>query len=208
MRGRLLSPMLVVVLLLAGSERPGARVPYLERFDYSFLLPFVAQDPEQSIAAYAWLRSPTDIDVYTFEVTEPARLYGNVLVPVCPAYETFYVSFALIGPGLPEPEWPLPFTLPAGYGAIVVPWLPDGQPRPTMYEPFGAKWYYQGPELRFDATAPGRYAFVYWQPDGRVGDYVAAIGDREIFDGPAIIRALINTPIIRRDGELHVECPQ
>lgn len=208
MRHRLLTATATAILLLAGSGRAGAHVPYIERFDYSTHWPFVVQDPEQSIAAYAWLRSHVDVDVYSFEVIEPTRLYGNVLVPACPAYATFYVSFALIGPGLPEPTAALPFPLPDGYGAIVVAWRPDGEPRPTFYEPFGAKWYYEGPELRLPVTTPGRYAFVYWDPEGNVGDYVAAIGDRERFDLPAIIRALTNTPIIRRDGELHVDCPQ
>lgn len=195
-----------VALLLLTASSASAHVPFIEWFDWSWWRPLPLSDVQDSIAAYAWLKNERDVDVYAFDVTEPTDIYANVLVPVCPAYQEFYVSFALVGPGLPNTDALLPFPLPDGYGAIVVPWTPDGTPRPTLYEPFGAKWYYEGPELRVSVPGPGRYALVYWDPAGMVGDYVAAIGERESFDGAALVRALINTPIIRRDGELHTPC--
>jgi hypothetical protein len=38
------------------------------------------------------------------------------------------------------------------------------------------------------------------------GDYVAVIGYKEIWYPSDILRALILTPYIRADKELHVEC--
>jgi hypothetical protein len=63
---------------------------------------------EKSIAVYASLESDDDVDVYTFTVAEGERVQANVLVPQCMEYQGFYPALALVGPGLPDPEQPLP----------------------------------------------------------------------------------------------------
>ncbi len=54
---------------------------------------------------------------------------------------------------------------------------------------------------------PGTYYAVYRDPLQLGGDYVAVLGDKEIWKLPDILRALVNTPIIRKNGELHTACP-
>ena len=129
------------------------------------------------------------------------------LVPVCPEYEEFLPWFAAVGPDLPPPDYEMPFRLPPGYGAVVVPNLGPGEPRPTFYEPFGGKSYFQGPAFEAEVDVPGRYYAVYWDPYQIGGDHVAVLGNKEIWGFIDIIRALIYTPMIRQGLELHSECP-
>lgn len=203
----------LIVALVVGIGSASAHVPYLERRDYSEQAPFqVRGSIEQSIAVYSWIefqgwQPAVDVDYYRFELSAPAELFGQALVPVCPGYEQLLPWFAIVGPGLPPPAVELPFQLPDGDGAIVVPNLAPGETRPVFYEPFGGKWYYDGPTFEATLTVPGTYYAVFWDPLQLGGDYVAVLGDQEIWKLPDILRALVNTPIIRKNGELHTECP-
>jgi hypothetical protein len=149
----------------------------------------------------------TDIDVYEFTIRcRPVRVYIEVIVPVCEGfYEEFVPWFALAGPGLPEPSQDVPFELPPGYGAIVMENVNPGEPRETFYEPFGNKSYYKGPIFDEIIEEKGTYYIYYWDPWETGGDYVAILGRREIFGLFDIIRALIYTPLIRRNLELHIK---
>ncbi len=189
-----------------------AHVPYFEHFDFSEERPFkVWKSIQQSIAVYSWIEvdgeSPADdIDVYAFRVTHPVNVYVESLVPVCAEYENFFPWFAVVGPGLPDPGIELPFEIPPGYGALVVDNPITGEQREMFYEPFGNKWYYEGPMFYEELAEPGIYYVYYWDPYEVGGDYVAVLGDQEIWEFWDIIRALIYTPKIRRGKELHTDC--
>jgi hypothetical protein len=198
--------------LLATSPALG-HVPYLESRDFTWEGPFrVRNTIEQSIAVYSWLEvvdgQTDDVDVYRFTIDKPTHVFIESLVPVCPAYAELLPWFAVAGPGLPAPEFPLPIDLPNGYGAIVVPNHEPGEDRPQFYEPFGGKSYYDGPDFDQTLSTPGTYYVIYWDPAGQGGDYVAVLGDLEIWRLRDIIRALFNTFKIRRGAELHDPCPQ
>ena len=204
-----------LVVLVIAAVPAWAHVPYFEHRDWTQDRPFqVRNGIEQSIAVYSWIEfegwePATDVDYYEFEVTEPVEVYVEAIVPVCPGYEDIMPWFALIGPGLPEPEYELPdgVDIPEGYGAIVVPGPVPGEPREQFYEPFGGKSYYQGGRFEEMVYDPGAYTVIYWDPYEMGGDYVGVLGNQEIWGFRDIIRALIYTPLIRRDRELHIECP-
>ena len=189
-----------------------AHVPYLERTDFTFEKPFIVKKSiEQSIAVYAWLETDqmhtsTDIDVYTFTLEiSPVRVYLEVLVPVCDgSYQNFTPWFALVGPGLPDPNQSLPFEIPEGFGVLVKENILSGDFRETLYEPFGRKWYYKGPIFDETLNISGNYSVYYWDPNGHGGDYVAVLGYKEQFPPLDILRSIINTALIRRNLELHV----
>jgi len=189
-----------------------AHVPYFEHKDFYEQRPFLVRHTiEQSIAVYAWLENDNagyseDIDVYAFRIEEPARIYLELLVPVCESYEEFVPWFALVGPQLPEPQEPLPFDLPPGYGAVVLQNVYPGDPRETFFEPFGGKSYYEGPILDEIIDIPGMYYVYFWDPYQIGGDYVAVLGWQEIWRPQDIIRGLIFTPLIRKNRELHIDC--
>lgn len=179
-----------------------AHVPYLEDIDFSSDAPYKCPSALQSTAVYAWMESFDDVDFYTFTAYTRISFFAEVIVPVFDVYAEFRPSMALIGPGLPEPEDILPIPLAPGHGAIVL--HDEGLPvRPQFYEPFGNKSYFQGPRLEIKLK-PGKYMLIYWDPEGGVGDYVAAIGKYEIWLMKDIIRAFKITPIIRAGGELHL----
>jgi hypothetical protein len=182
-------------------------VPYLEDADYSPEAPFEIPEPlDKSRAFYSWLETGEDIDVFALQITEPTRLFAQAIVPVCQGYELLLPWFAVVGPGLPEPGVPLPFDLPPGYGAWVVQNEEAWTPRDTFYEPFGDKWYFDGPTFDETVSSPGTWYLYYWNPHGVGGDYAAVVGPLEIWGPEDILRAIIYTPIIREGGELHIEC--
>ena len=55
-----------------------------------------------------------------------------------------------------------------------------------------------------DISEPGAYYIYCWDPYSQGGDYVLVIGKGEFFGPADIIRSIINTMIIRKDGELHI----
>lgn len=205
---------LAAVLLALCSPPTWSHVPYFEHLDWSERHPFeVRGDVEQSIAVYSWINfegdTPAlDIDYFRFEIDEPSSIYFELLVPACAGYEDSMPWFALLGPGLPPPNQELPkeIELPRGFGAIVVPGPAPGDPRDTLYEPFGGKRYFIGPNLLKRVDVPGDYEIVVWDPYELGGDYVGVLGDAEIWGRTDIIRALIYTPLIRQDRELHIDC--
>jgi len=203
---------MVFLFVFAWAGTAWGHVPYFETEDFSptnrFVIPYKI---EQSIAAYAWLTTDgilpsTDVDVYEFTIEEPTGVYLEVIVPACRGYESLAPWFALVGQGLPAPTEELPFELPPGWGALVTPHLLGEEPRPKFWEPFGGKFYYEGPQFKQVIEQPGTYYIVYWDPAQIGGDYVAVIGDKEIWRLPDIMLALVNTPKIRQDMELHLEC--
>lgn len=198
----------LLVLALAGTGA-SAHVPFLEESDYTAEKPFVVKDVGQSKALYGWLGQSGDIDFYSMPVSEPVRIYMRSLVPMCAETQKFRVTYALVGPALPKPEVALPFDLPPGDGAIVVRDLTaDAVPRPTLYEGFSGRYYFEGPEFEYQATAPGEYRMVVWNDAGETGDYVAVIGRAERFSAGDIWRAARETPTLRSARELHGVCTQ
>jgi len=204
--------LLLMLLGLIGQD-VFAHVPYVENRDFSQRLPFKIRDSvENSMAIYALLYNGKDVDVYTFEVTEPVRVFVSSVVPICPAYESFLPWFAVVGPGLPLPEEELPFEIPEGYGAVVVKHSGSNDTLEQFCEPVGGKYYYLGPIFDETVSEPGTYYVYYWDPEQRRGDYIASIGFKEFtFDQLTFIEqlhVLIYSPLIRLNLELHTRCPQ
>lgn len=197
----------VVLLCVGVAGHALAHVPYFEQEDFTDEAPFeVKNSVEQSIAVYSWLGPDgTDRDVYEFVLEKPALVYVETLVPECDIYADVYPSFAIVGPGFPpeEGDEALPFDVPKDMGVVVVSQDDTVDPRPSFYEPFGGKSYYQGPTFQEDVDTPGKYRIHVWDPLSLGGDYVAVIGNGEIWRLPDITRALIYTPLIRRDREIH-----
>lgn len=184
-----------------------AHVPYIETEDYDATRPFTVENVSQSKAIYGWLDAASDHDVFVLEVPEATRIYTHSLVPYCQEYRDFSVTYALIGPGLPAVTEPLPVELPAGAGAVIVrETLSAESERPVTYEPFSARSYFQGPEFAVDAAAAGQYQLVVWNEAGRIGDYVAVVGEAEQFSAMDIVRATRHTITLRRQAELHTTC--
>jgi hypothetical protein len=196
-----------MLAVLAHNETASAHVPYFEWQDLTAEVPFRVRAIEQSIAVYAWLERKDgrtdDIDVYGFTLAKPARVFVQCLVPVRRRYRDFLPAFAVVGPDLPLAEAGLPFEVPAGHGVLVMPNYRPGEQRPSFYEFFGGKHYYRGPTFDRVLEKPGTYNVYIWDPHARGGDYVAVLGYEETWGLLDVLRALIYTPMIRWNLELH-----
>jgi hypothetical protein len=192
----------IVALLAAGAR---AHVPYLEERDYTPEAPYAVRDVENSKAIYARIGQPGDVDVYRMDLAQPTRIFVKTEVPWCPEYETFGVTFALAGPGLPVPSIALPVALPAGWGAVVVRYA-AGAPRRTWTEPFSGMKLWRGGEYTLDAAPAGRYEMIVWNEAGRTGDYIAVIGKAENFGGEAMRQVGATMPKLERGAHLMVPC--
>lgn len=200
---------LAALAALAMAAPARAHVPYIEGRDYSRAHPFVMERLADSKAIYGWLASARDVDVVRIDVDAPATIAADLDVQVCPLLAEFRPSYAIVGPGLPPPpaDTPLPVDLPPGYGAVVVPNYAPGVQRPTFYEPVGGHLYYDGIPTTVEATAPGAWAILVWDPYRMGGDYVLSTGYRERTTAEDLVLVATNTPVIRANGELHVPCP-
>jgi hypothetical protein len=171
---------LVIVIFLSAALT--AHVSFFEEIDYSQERPFVVRDSiENAKAVFARLEPTSDIDVYTFTVTTPLRLHARAFVPRVAGLEQFLPSLAVVGPELPLTSEKVPFTLPDGYGAVVVNNRNPGEKRPLFYEPFSGKEYYDAPAFDRKISAPGTWYIFYWDPYNMGGDYVAILGFKEEF---------------------------
>lgn len=194
------------MLTLTGVAR--AHVPYLESdSDYSADKPFVVENVENSKSLNASLDSPQDYDVYSITLTEPARIFTTTNIPYCPQYADFTVTYALTGPGLPDPGVELPVELPPGYGAVVIRDTVDNvEDRPVFFEPYGGRLTWEGPEFAIDAAPPGEYRMIVWNENGRMGDYIAVIGQLEVFGPAEIAQTRKIAPLLKNGGNLMVDC--
>jgi hypothetical protein len=174
-----------LVCLLMASGSVSAHVPFVETDDFTVLDPFIVEDVPNSKAIYAYLESAEDVDVYYFELTEPTRIFASTTITLCPEYTEYSVTFAVIGPGLPEPDFDLPVRLRPGHGAVIVrdP-IESAETREWFYEPYGGRYYFRAPDFILDDAMPGEYQIVVWNESGTVGDYTAVIGEGEYW-GPA-----------------------
>ena len=151
-----------------------------EGSDFSQENPFaVAGSMENAKAVYARLEPASDIDVYSFTVTTPVRVHARAFVPLAKGVEQFLPSLAVVGPGLPAAAEKLPFTVPQGYGAVVVNNTPPGVKRPIFFEPFSGTEYYDAPAFDQTVSIAGKWYVYYWDPYRMGGDYVAILGFRE-----------------------------
>ncbi|HOX40200.1 MAG TPA: hypothetical protein PL033_19630 [Candidatus Brocadiia bacterium] len=156
------------------------------------------KEPQISYAIYSNLDSPEDVDFYALKVEKPMLLYAGMLVPQTPDYEDFYPCYAVIGPGLPEPDVELPVELPEAYGALVV--IPEPvKPRPKFYEPFTATRYYEGiKEIERKVKTTGTYYLIVWHPEGETGGYTAVVGKEEKWEISDMAPTIEAVRIIRK----------
>lgn len=206
MRNATRFPRLAAGAVLGGvALSAGAHVPFLEEIDYTAEKPYVVHDVGNSKSIHARIGSPGDVDVYRIDLDQPLRIFTKTDVPFCTQYEKFGVTYALAGPGLPPPAIPLPVPLPAGYGAVVVRDTSD-QPRETWIEPFSGRQLWFGAEYALDDAPPGSYEMIVWNERGQTGDYIAVIGEAEIFNAPEIRQAAATSPKLRDGANLMVKC--
>ena len=223
-----------VILLATGVAV--AHVPYLEpevvrRWgppgegdDFSFENPFIIPSGTifNSKAIFAYL-SYGDVDIYQYTVEEGETVPWIIfaaLSPACRLYRNTYLSTALLGPDLPEPDpsEDLPFAIPEGYGALVAHQtrVPPGEERPVLslsadVPGVNISWFFPAaPETDFifvnNITVSGDYYIAVWNPTRLPGDYTANIGFAEEFSVEDKVRESIIIPLYSDHKLFHFPC--
>jgi hypothetical protein len=142
-------------------------------------------DPEVSWAVYAQLSRTGEVNYYTFDGKRGLRVSIEMSVPRIESQRDFGFDVALIGKGLTDASH-VPFLYETGEGAVVT--ADSGQDDVRVFdEPFTQSSYWQHQTLRAELPTDGTYTIAVYDPRGRTGKYVLAIGEREDFGAGDIV---------------------
>lgn len=142
-------------------------------------------DHDISWAVYAQLSDAGEVNYYRFEGKRGARVRIETLVPHNDAARAFGFDVALIGKGFEVTR--VPFALEEGEGVIVAPDSGHDEAR-VFDEHFTQTSYWQRQGLRAELPADGTYWIAVYDPRGRTGKYVLAIGEREVWGAEDIVQ--------------------
>ena len=159
--------------------------------DWSFKFPFIIQPGKIELAVFVsgWL-SPGDVDVakYTAAEGEEFCIQLSIIPPLCAQYKNFYPVIGILGPGVPSVDT-FPFEYPedcknCGYVETHPPRAQGNEKRPGGYGPKGAfyrygLWYYidwTKDAVQMHLKGPGTFYLVWYDPEGKGGDYSAMWG--------------------------------
>jgi len=137
----------------------------------------IVGDPEVSIVVYQPVTC--DVDQLWLSYYAPAgfQLYTQLGVPVIDRLEDYRPSMAVVHPGLPVADRPLPFDVPEGMGVLV---FEAGEPE-SFYEPFTQTDSWVVAEEYVELPQEGLGYVVAWDPEGWTGKLWLATGTVEDF---------------------------
>jgi hypothetical protein len=124
------------------------------------------------------LGQPGQVHVYSAECQAGERLHVQMLVPMLPVGGSAAPAFAVVAQSLPYSAdvQKLPFTLPAGYSAVVA--APPTQLVAPAKDVLTRVRYYMGPAIDTRTLVGGRAYVVVWSPHNHMGKYVLQVGHR------------------------------
>lgn len=141
------------------------------------------EDPTSaSLAVYAAISTPGEVDLYTFIAENDSTIPMEVLVPVRPSNLNLAPTLVLLGPDVPgSAAGGLPFPLQPGQEAFVIPSSAVG--REAFFEPFSQERLYHGNEQVVSLKAGNTYYVAVFDPGYHTGDYTLGLGTVEDFSG-------------------------
>jgi ligand-binding SRPBCC domain-containing protein len=174
--------LIVLALVLAAAAPASAHHPVWDDGAHG-VLPI--ENLSTSFAYYRDLKPGAQADVYTFEAQAGEHLHAGISVPALRGLESYGVSVALLGPGLPAVDHDqLPANHPEDLGGLIFA-TARGE---DFFEPFTQTNYWGRQRLELDLPQAGTYYLLVWQPEGLAGKYVLDTGTAEVF-GPADLLA-------------------
>jgi hypothetical protein len=130
------------------------------------------------------LSSASDVDMARFDYQAGERFKAEIFIPGHEELRSFNPYLALVGPGLPSPDQPLPFAIPDGMGAIVA----TSQATYDYFDIFTQMVYFPRAKIEVVMPQTGRYYVAVWgQPVG-MARYALDIGIMENFAPHVLIR--------------------
>lgn len=160
---------------------------------------YVIEDIDISIVVYKELVCDDPHLWMTFDGLEGQELFVQLGVPEITRLREHRPSVAVLGPGMPALEEPLPFEVPEGLGGYVF----SATDTPSdFYEPFTqtSSWIYV--EERLTLPADGTGYIIGFQPDDSTGKIWLATGEVEDFSGVSTDEFAAWGPIVREFHEV------
>lgn len=150
-------------------------------------------DPTTSWALYGTFGSGDELFVVRLSYDEGFALPVSILVPDELGAASRRPAFAVVGPGLPEPDAEvrarLPREVPPGAGVFFEP-NPAAE-RERFFEPVTRRAFWTSRPTAL-ALEPGDHEVWIWSPDGTRGDFVFALGVEESFGVRDVVELLRN----------------
>ncbi len=144
---------------------------------------FQVEDLSTSIVVYDHVTCDAPQVWLAFDATQAdGESYFSLGVPVIDRLSDYRPSIAILAPGLPMPNKPLPFTVPIGMGVISVE--TDSVTPDTFNEPVSGTQSWVLFEETLTLPETGKGFVVAWDPSGRPGKLWVAVGTKERF-GPS-----------------------
>jgi len=134
------------------------------------------------------LSSADDVDMARFDYQAGERFKAEIFIPGHEELRSFNPYLALIGPGLPQPDQPLPFALPDGMGAIVT----TSAGTFDYFDIFTQMVYFPRAKVEVVMPETGRYYVAVWGEPVGMARYALDIGIMENFAPHVLIRYPIN----------------
>lgn len=121
---------------------------------------------------------PGQVHVYVAECRAGERLRAQMLVPKLPSGGALAPALAVVAQSLPYSAdvQKLPFSLPAGFSAVVAP--PPAQLAAPNTDMLTRVRYYAGPTIDTRTLVGGRAYLVVWSPHNHMGKYALLVGHR------------------------------
>lgn len=182
--------LLCILFLLMRPAPAEAEMPILEPGDYGgFDNPQIVPDPWFMWFVMGKLNSANDIDVSMFDYPAGQPFKAQMYIPAHDDLKDFSPDIALVGPGLPQPNEPLPFELPQGMGAIVA----HSTSTIAYFDIFTQMTYFPRAKIELEHMPQSAryYMVVFGKPVSR-SLYALDIGITETFALSAIARYPIN----------------
>ena len=107
------------------------------------------------------------------------KVHVQVGVPQLERYRLLRPLVAIVGPGMPAPDRPLPFSLPAGCGALIYDTAAESVENFTESYTGTTSWRFEAEDFYLRGT--GSAYIVAFTPDGQEGKFWMAVGEKHSF---------------------------
>jgi len=134
------------------------------------------------------LSSADDVDMARFDYRAGERFKAEIFIPGHEELRGFNPYLALIGPGLPLPDYPLPFAIPDGMGAIIA----TSEGTFDYFDIFTQMVYFPRAKIEVVMPQTGRYYVAVWGKPVGMARYALDIGIMENFAPHVLIRYPLN----------------
>jgi hypothetical protein len=107
------------------------------------------------------------------------KVHVQIGVPQLQQYRLLRPIVAIVGPGMPAPPDPLPFALPAGYGALIYDTAAESVENYKESFTGTESWRFSAEDFHLPASGPTY--IVGFTPNGEEGKFWMAVGEKRSF---------------------------